>query len=66
MLQLILGENHTSRNALTVKDSAFKVKPITGTKYPTSYPLPNGSQQSQSRQDRGWPLIAVTGPETIC
>lgn len=35
-----------SRNTLAVKDCAFKVKPITGIKYPTSHPLPNGSQQS--------------------
>lgn len=65
MLQIILGKNQTSRNALKVKDSAFKVKSITGIKYPTSHPLPNGSQQSQSSQDRRWPLIAVTAPETI-
>lgn len=65
MLQLVLGEDHMSRHTLTVKDSAFKVKPITRIRYPTSHPLPNGSQQSQSSQDRKWPLIAVT-TLTLC
>lgn len=65
MLQLILGEDHMSRYAVTVKDSAFKVKPITRIKYPTGHPLPKGSQQSQTSQDRKWPLIAVT-TLTIC
>lgn len=60
MLQLRLEEDHTSRNSLI-----FKVKSITRMKYATSHPLPNGSQQSQSSQDRRCPLIATITTEII-
>lgn len=55
-LQFILGEDHTSEEIhsqwnillFIFKPHKSKAKPITGMKYPTNPPLPDGSRQSQS------------------